>query len=304
VKILNKPTRSPLFKSCVALRLQLTMQTIESVRVIQSLTRELRGRGQTIGLVPTMGALHEGHLSLIRLAAERADSVVVSIFVNPTQFGPSEDFAKYPRDLGRDLALCSDAGADIVFVPSVEEIYPKGYSTYVVEEHVSKPLEGVSRPSHFRGVTTVVAKLFNIICPDFAIFGQKDAQQVAVLKKMVVDLHLPVEVVVGETVREPDGLAMSSRNRNLSTIQRADSVTIYRALIKAREMVAAGELRADRLIAEATHLLGQQRRIRIIYVAVAARETMEPVREVIPDRTIMAIAAWVDEVRLIDNLVL
>jgi len=280
------------------------MQTIESVRVIQSLTRELRERGQIIGLVPTMGALHEGHLSLIRLAAERADSVVVSIFVNPAQFGPSEDFAKYPRDLGRDLALCSDAGADIVFVPPVEEIYPKGYSTYVVEEFVSKPLEGVSRPSHFRGVTTVVAKLFNIVGPDFAVFGQKDAQQVAVLKKMVVDLHLPVEVVVGETVRESDGLAMSSRNRYLSTIQRADSLTIYRALIKAREMVASGELRADRLIAEATHLLGQQRRIRIIYVAVAARETMEPVREVIPGRTIIAIAAWVDEVRLIDNLVL
>ncbi|HRE07915.1 MAG TPA: pantoate--beta-alanine ligase [Opitutaceae bacterium] len=280
------------------------MQTIDSIAVIQRLTRDLRSRGKTIALVPTMGALHEGHLSLIRLAATRADTVVVSIFVNPTQFGPSEDFSKYPRDLGGDLARCSDAGATVVFVPSVEEIYPRGYSTYVSEEHVSKPMEGLSRPTHFRGVTTVVAKLFNIVGPDVAIFGQKDVQQVAVLKKMVSDLHIPVEIVIGETVREADGLAMSSRNRYLSATQRTDATTLYRALCKARDMVKSGELRSDRLIAEATHLLAQQRRIRMIYVAVADRDTMESVREVVPGRSVIAIAVWVDEVRLIDNLVL
>ena len=280
------------------------MQTIDSVAAIQRHVRDLKSRGHVIGFVPTMGALHEGHLSLIRLAAARADTVIVSIFVNPTQFGPSEDFSKYPRDLGSDLSHCSESGADVVFVPAVEEMYPKGYSTYLSEEHVSKPLEGQSRPTHFRGVTTIVAKLFNVVTPDFAVFGQKDAQQVAVLKKMVTDLHIPVEVVVGDTVREPDGLAMSSRNRYLSTTQRGDATTIFRALLKAREMVQAGEIRSDRLIAEATHLLAQQRRIRIIYVAVADRDTMESVREVVPGKSLMAIAVWVDEVRLIDNLIL
>jgi len=165
-------------------------------------------------------------------------------------------------------------------------------------------MEGLSRPTHFRGVTTVVAKLFNIVGPDVAIFGQKDVQQVAVLKKMVSDLHIPVEIVIGETVREADGLAMSSRNRYLSATQRTDATTLYRALCKARDMVKSGELRSDRLIAEPTHLLAQQRRIRMIYVAVADRDTMESVREVVPGRSVIAIAVWVDEVRLIDNLVL
>lgn len=280
------------------------MQKIDTISAMQRLSRELRGHSQIIGLIPTMGALHEGHLSLVRLAAERADTVVVSIFVNPTQFGPSEDYSKYPRDLEKDLAGCEAAGADIVFAPGVEEMYPKGYSTYITEEHVSKPLEGVSRPSHFRGVTTVVAKLFNVVGPDFAIFGQKDAQQVAVLRKMVNDLHIPVDVVVADTIREPDGLAMSSRNRYLTASQRTEALALYRALSKARDMVAAGEIRSDRLIAEATHILSQHRRIRVIYVALADRDTMEPIREVVAGRSVLAIAAWVDEVRLIDNLVL
>src|SRR3954464_7863287 len=172
------------------------MQIITSVSEMQSLAEGLRAKGQTIGLVPTMGALHEGHLSLVKIASERADVVIVSIFVNPTQFGPSEDFSKYPRDLDLDLQLCETAGADVVFAPTNEEIYPKGYSTFITEEFVGKPLEGVSRPTHFRGVTTVVAKLFNIVRPDLAVFGQKDAQQVAVIKKMVQDLHFTVDVVV------------------------------------------------------------------------------------------------------------
>jgi pantoate--beta-alanine ligase len=280
------------------------MQKVTSVSAMQQLAETFRAEKKTIALVPTMGALHDGHLSLIAKAAEQADLVVVSIFVNPTQFGPSEDFSKYPRDLERDLALCEQAGADLVFAPPVEEIYPKGYSTYVTEEFVAKPLEGASRPTHFRGVTTVVAKLFNIVRPHCAVFGQKDAQQVAVLMKMVEDLNFPVQIVVAETLREDGGLAMSSRNRYLTSGQRGEALAIQDALKFAQQMVAKGELRADRLIAEATHILSQKRRVRVIYIAVVDRRTMEPMREVVAGRSLLAIAAWVDEVRLIDNVVL
>jgi len=280
------------------------MQIIRSVPEMQALAEALRAQGQLIGLVPTMGALHDGHLTLIRAAAERADAVVVTIFVNPTQFAPNEDFNKYPRELEADVAKCEAAGADYVFAPPNEEIYPKGYSTYITEEHVAKPLEGVSRPSHFRVVTTVVAKLFNICRPDLAVFGQKDAQQVAVIRKMVADLNFSVDIVVAPTLREPDGLAMSSRNRYLSATQRVEALAIHRALEKARSMAAAGEIRSDRLVAEATHILSQQRRIRVIYVSLVNLSSMEPAREVVPGETVMAIAAWMDEVRLIDNIVL
>jgi len=271
---------------------------------MQTLTEDLRSKGQIIGLVPTMGALHAGHLSLIQTASEQADTVVVSIFVNPTQFGPNEDFSKYPRELEQDLKACEEAGADFVFAPSNEEIYPKGYSTYITEESVGKPLEGVTRPTHFRGVTTIVAKLFNIVRPDLAVFGQKDAQQVAVIKKMVQDLNFTVNVIVAPTLREPEGLAMSSRNRYLSTAQRLESLAISQALNKAHEMVATGERRSDRLIAEATHILSQKRRVRVIYVAVVDRNTMEPMRDVVTGVSMMTIAAWVDETRLIDNAIL
>jgi pantoate--beta-alanine ligase len=251
-----------------------------------------------------MGALHEGHLSLVRQVAERADAVVVSIFVNPTQFAPNEDFNKYPREFEADAAKCEAAGATHIFAPTNEDIYPKAYSTYITEEHVAKPLEGQSRPTHFRGVTTVVAKLFNICRPDLAIFGQKDAQQVAVIKKMVADLNFPVDIVVAETLREPDGLAMSSRNRYLTSTQRHEALAISKALFKARDMVAAGERRADRLVAEATHILAEFRRVRVIYVSLVNRDTMEPAREAEPGRALLAIAVWVDEVRLIDNILL
>ncbi|HEY8932411.1 MAG TPA: pantoate--beta-alanine ligase [Rariglobus sp.] len=281
------------------------MQTITSVSEMQSLAGQLRTQGKRIGLVPTMGALHEGHLSLVKIAKERGDVVVLTIFVNPTQFGPSEDFSKYPRPLEADLAACEAAGVDYVFNPSPEEVYPKGYSTYVLEEHIAKPLEGASRPSHFRGVTTVVAKLFNIVRPHFSVFGQKDAQQVAVITKMAADLNFDVEIVVAPTLREADGLAMSSRNRYLTNTQRVEALVISKALRKAVEMVAAGERRVDRLIAEATHLIGQQRRVRIIYVSIVDRLTMEAVKgEITSGKCVMAIAAWVDEVRLIDNQIL
>jgi len=271
---------------------------------MRTLAEELRSKGQIIGLVPTMGALHDGHCSLIRQAAEQADTVVVSIFVNPTQFGPSEDFSKYPRELEGDLKRCEEAGADIVFAPTVEGIYPKGYSTFVTEEFVGKPLEGVSRPVHFRGVTTIIAILFNIVRPDLAVFGQKDAQQVAVIRKMVQDLQFTVDIVVAPTQREPEGLALSSRNRYLSNNQRLEALAINEALQYAKGMVEHNELRSDRLIAEATHILSQKRRVRVIYISVVDRNTMEAMREVVSGQSLMAIAVWVDEVRLIDNIVL
>lgn len=280
------------------------MQKVTSVTEMRTLAEELRSKGQIIGLVPTMGALHEGHISLIRQASEQADTVVVSIFVNPAQFGPSEDYSKYPRDMEGDLKRCEEAGADIVFAPPVEEIYPKGYSTYITEEFVGKPLEGVSRPNHFRGVTTVVAILFNIVRPDLAVFGQKDAQQVAVIRKMVQDLQFTVDIVVAPTLRDPEGLALSSRNRYLSPGQRLEALAISEALRYAKEMVGRGERRSDRLIAEATHILSQKRRVRVIYISVVDRNTMEALREVPDGQAVMTIAAWVDEVRLIDNILL
>lgn len=281
------------------------MQIIKLVSEMQSLAGQLRIQGQRIALVPTMGALHEGHLSLVKIAADIADVVVVSIFVNPAQFGPSEDYTKYPRPLEADLAACEAAGVDYVFAPEVLEMYPKGYSTFVLEEHIAKPLEGASRPSHFRGVTTVVAKLFNAVRPHCAVFGQKDAQQVAVINKMAIDLNFDVEIVVAPTLREADGLAMSSRNRYLTNTQRVEALVISRALRKAADMVAAGERRVDRLIAEATHLIAEHRRVRVIYVAVVDRITMEAVKgEITPGKDVMTIAVWVDEVRLIDNQIL
>jgi pantoate--beta-alanine ligase len=278
------------------------MQTIPSIPEMQSLAISLRTHGKLIGLVPTMGALHEGHLRLIDAAKQKADVVIVSIFVNPTQFGPNEDFAKYPRTLEADLAACEKRGADIVFAPKMADIYPPGYSTYITEERISKGLCGISRPGHFRGVCTVVNLLFNITRPDFAVFGQKDAQQVATIKKMVADLWLPVEVVVAPTLREPDGLAMSSRNQYLSEEQRGEAAKIYRALREGKRLVDEGIRSPDRVLAEVTHVLAQSRRIRVIYVALVDRESFIPVREVVPGKGLIAVAVWLNDIRLIDNL--
>jgi len=280
----------------------LAMEIVTTVKEMRAASARLMAEGKTIGLVPTMGFLHQGHLSLIKSARERVDCVMVSIFVNPTQFAPSEDFSAYPRDLERDLNLCREAGVDWVFHPDAGEMYPKNYSTYVTEETLSKTLCGVSRPHHFRGVTTVVAKLFNTIRPHVAVFGQKDAQQAVVLRKMVVDLHMDVEIAVAPTVREKDGLAMSSRNTYLSQQQREDAAIIPQAMETAREMVKSGMRNADRVMAEVTHLLATKRRVRVIYVAIVDRDTMETMREIVPGRSLLAVAAWVDEVRLIDNL--
>ena len=278
------------------------MQIIKSVNEMQSYAIGLRSSGHLIGLVPTMGSLHEGHLTLIDIAKEKTDKVIVSIFVNPTQFGPSEDFDKYPRVLEEDLDKCRERGVDIVFNPPLSEMYPKGYSTFVDEEHISAGLCGVSRPQHFRGVTTVCLKLFNIARPDIAIFGQKDAQQGAVIEKMASDLNLPTEIVVGPTIREPDGLALSSRNSYLTDVQRNEAVSISQALKIAKRMVDEGTRSVDRIVAEITHHLSQQRRVRLIYAQVVDAKTMEPASEIVPGKQIAVVAAWVEQTRLIDNI--
>ena len=280
------------------------MQIIDSVPEMQSLAISLRSEDRRVGLVPTMGALHGGHLDLMQAAKAQADVVVVTIFVNPTQFGPSEDFDAYPRDLEQDLKMCEEVGVDMVFVPKTEELYPDGYSTYITEEKLSEGLCGISRPNHFRGVLTVVTKLFKIVRPDLAVFGQKDAQQAAVLKKMVADLHFCVQILICPTVREEDGLAMSSRNRSLHSTQRKDAAVIYEALEAAKALYNSGNRNLDRIVAEVTHILSSRRRIRVIYVNFVDSETLEPLRELVEGRSLLAVAVWVDEVRLIDNIIL
>ncbi|MGK0176413.1 MAG: pantoate--beta-alanine ligase [Lentimonas sp.] len=280
------------------------MQTIKSINEMQSRAIGLRSRGELIALVPTMGCLHEGHLSLIDIAKERADKVVVSIFVNPAQFEPNEDFEHYPRTLEDDLEKCKERGVDILFNPSTEEIYPEGYSTYIDEEQVSSGLCGISRPRHFRGVTTVCLKLFNIVRPDMAILGQKDAQQCAVIQKMVMDLNIPTEILVGETKRNEDGLAISSRNRYLTNTQHEEALSISKALIMGKSMVQDDGVRSvDRVVAEIIHKLLASRRIRVIYVQIVDSLTMESAgRDIIPGKHIACIAVWIDQIRLIDNI--
>ena len=278
------------------------MQIIHSVNEMQSHAISLRSSGRLIGLVPTMGCLHAGHFSLIEIAKEKCDKVIVSIFVNPTQFGPSEDYDQYPRELDNDLEKCREHGVDIVFNPTVEEMFPDRHSTYVKEEKLSAGLCGVSRPYHFRGVTTVCLKLFNLTRPDVAVFGQKDAQQCAVIKKMVADLNVPTEIVVGPTHRDADGMATSSRNTQLTNTQRDEALCISQALRIAKEMADAGTRSVDRLVAEVTHHLSLHRRIRVIYVSLVDRETMEQAREVEPGRQLLCVAAWADQTRLIDNV--
>lgn len=278
------------------------MQVIESPQEMQSWAIRMRGKGKLLALVPTMGALHEGHLSLIDAARQRADLTVVSIFVNPTQFGPNEDYGKYPRQLEADIAACEAHGADIVFAPKREEIFPADYSTYVNEEFVSKHLCGLTRPGHFRGVTTVVTILFNLCRPDVAIFGQKDAQQAAILKKMARDLFMPVEIVAAPIVREESGLALSSRNRYLEPSRLVEAAKIQQALKAGQDLVKGGSTSVDRVKAEVTHLLAQSRLIRIIYIEIVDRETMHPVREITPGKSLLAVAVWLEETRLIDNV--
>ncbi|MBN1403650.1 MAG: pantoate--beta-alanine ligase [Opitutales bacterium] len=281
------------------------MQVISTVNEMQTCANDLRNAGRKIAFVPTMGYLHEGHLSLVRKARESGDVVVVSIFVNPTQFGPSEDLDKYPRNLDKDLEACESEGVDYVFAPPTSEMYPSGYSTFVNEESLSGPMCGKSRPAFFRGVCTVLTKLFNIVKPHVAVFGQKDAQQAAVVKHMVKDLNLELEIVVAPTVREADGLAMSSRNSYLKPFQRQDAVQIHKALQKGAAIYESGIDNIDRILAEIIHHLSTVRRLRVIYAEAVDLETMKPLRtRVEKGHTLIATAVWCDEIRLIDNIIL
>jgi len=279
------------------------VRTIRKAPEMQAEALRLRREGKRIGFVPTMGYLHEGHLSLLREARKRADALVVSIFVNPAQFGPAEDLSSYPRDLERDLAMCAAAGADIVFAPADGEIYPPGYSTYVVEERLSRGLCGASRPGHFRGVATVVAKLFNLVLPEVAVFGSKDYQQARVIERMARDLNFPVEILVAPTVRETDGLAMSSRNKYLSPQQPAQALCLFRALEKAREMTGGGERSLEKIVAAMKTLIEAEPEARLDYIEARDAANLEPMT-VLDRPTVIALAVFIGSVRLIDNAVL
>jgi pantoate--beta-alanine ligase len=279
------------------------MRIVSTIAEARGAVRALRTNGRSIGLVPTMGALHAGHVSLVRAAREQCDAVVVSIFVNPTQFGPNEDFAKYPRTWDADCALLESEGVDLILAPIATEMYPAGASTFVEVEGVSDRLDGASRPGHFHGVSTVVAKLFHIVSPDKAFFGQKDAAQVAVLRKMVRDLNFDLELVVCPTVREADGLALSSRNRYLSVDERRQALVLSRALQRVEERVAQGVLDAATLIDDALAVLASEPGIRLDYFKVVDPDTLEDVADV-RNSALAAIAVFVGPTRLIDNAVI
>ncbi len=278
------------------------MQKIDKISAMQEAAAALRRAGRRIALLPTLGALHAGHASLIRLAAEKGHAVVVSTFVNPLQFGPSEDLVKYPRTATSDALLADKECAEVLFAPALEEMFPRGFSTSVQEDMVSKPLCGVARPVLFRGVLTCWLKLFHIIQPEVLVMGEKDAQQVAVVRKAVADLSLPVSILTGPTVRDADGLALSARNNYLTPTQREEALAVFGALLKAKEMVDSGVKSADRLVAEVTHIIAAKRRLRMIYVSVVDRTTMEQLREIVPGQCLLAMSYWVDEVRLTDNM--
>jgi pantoate--beta-alanine ligase len=279
------------------------MELLRTVAELRQWSREQRSGGNPVGLVPTMGALHAGHASLIRAAAVSCGPVAVSIFVNPTQFGPNEDYARYPRTFEADCALAQAEGADAVFAPTVEELYPVGAATFVEVEGLSNRLDGASRPGHFRGVATVVAKLLIAAEPDRAFFGQKDAAQVAVVRRMVADLRLPAEIVVCPIVREPDGLALSSRNLFLSAAERVQALVLSRAIRQAEALAAAGERRSSALVAAARKTFAAVPEVRIDYIAAVDWATLDPV-EIAAPGTLFAVAARVGHTRLIDNTIL
>jgi pantoate--beta-alanine ligase len=279
------------------------MEIIRTVEELRQCARADRYETNTIGIVPTMGALHAGHASLIRAARSSCGCVVVSIFVNPTQFGPNEDYTRYPRNFDADCALAKAEGATLIFAPSVEEMYPPGAATFVEVEGLSSRLDGASRPGHFRGVATVVSKLLTATEADQAYFGQKDAAQVAVLRRMVTDLRLPAKIVVCPIVREPDGLALSSRNVYLSQSERAKALALSRAIRYAEGLVATGERRAGSIIAAARQVFSAEPTIRVDYIELVDWDTLLPLETAAPG-ALFAVAAWVGTTRLIDNTII
>ncbi|MDD5288412.1 MAG: pantoate--beta-alanine ligase [Dehalococcoidales bacterium] len=276
------------------------MKVIETINEMQTIRLKLK---EPVGFVPTMGYLHAGHMSLVRFSVAGNRTTIVSIYVNPTQFGPKEDLSKYPRDLNRDLSMLEKEGADIVFFPVDKEMYPEGYDTWVTVENLTKPLEGDSRPTHFRGVTTIVNKLFNIVRPANAYFGQKDAQQALVIKKMAKDLNMNLKVVVCPTVREPDGLAMSSRNVYLTPEQRKGAPVLYKSLLLAKDMFAIGERNAAVILEQMTLLIQKEMLANIDYISINDTETLAELKT-IKKSALVSMAVRFGNTRLIDNLIL
>ena len=279
------------------------MQTLTTIEETREISRELSKRGKTLALVPTMGYLHEGHLSLMRIAKRSADVVVTSIFVNPTQFGANEDLEAYPRDFKRDEALCKAEGVSYIFYPTPESMYGDGYSAYVNEDNMSKGLCGASRPIHFKGVLTVVSKLFNICEPDVAVFGEKDAQQLRLLRRMTTDLNFPVKILSAPIVREPDGLAMSSRNQYLTRQEREDALCLSKSLDLAKQLYANGERDAATIIASMSDLINDFKTPKIDYIEAVDDRTLAPV-STLNQPTLMALAVQFGKARLLDNTVL
>jgi pantoate--beta-alanine ligase len=279
------------------------MQVLTTVREMREACRAIRRNGQSLGLVPTMGALHAGHIALVRAARSQCDVVAASIFVNPTQFGPNEDFAKYPRTFEQDCAILTNEGVALVFAPPPDEMYPTGASSFVEVESVGDRLDGASRPEHFRGVATVVAKLFHIAAPDKAFFGQKDAAQVAMLRRMVRDLNFDLELIVCPTVREPDGLALSSRNRYLSAEERTRALALSSALNAISAAYRAGQKDVARLLESGHNAIAAEPEVCIDYLAIVDWDTLLPLTEARPG-ALVAVAAHVGSTRLIDNTIL
>lgn len=277
------------------------MKIITSIPEMNAVVRQHRAASRTIGFVPTMGFLHEGHLSLVRASRKKADVIVVSIFVNPAQFGPKEDFKAYPRDLGRDCTLLEKEGVDYVFHPEAAQMYPDGYKTYVEVQDLQDKLCGRSRPGHFRGVCTVVLKLFQIVEPDFAFFGQKDAQQAIILRKMVRDLNLNVQVEVMPIIREPDGLAMSSRNTYLNPQERTAALVLTKSLAEAKTVIERGERRAEVVLGRMRAMIEKEPLAKIDYVEAVDAQDLKPVKE-IRSGTLIALAVYIGTTRLIDNI--
>lgn len=277
------------------------MKTIENISRMSTFVKMMRREGKSIGLVPTMGYLHEGHVSLVRAAKKHTDVVVMSIFVNPIQFGPKEDFERYPRDLKHDEEMAREAGVDVIFYPSLKEMYPEGYATYVTVEKLTDNLCGESRPGHFRGVATVVTKLFNIVKPEVAYFGQKDMQQAMMIKKMAFDLNMDIEVKMMPIVREKDGLAMSSRNMYLNAAERTDAVILYQSLKNAETLIKSGERDARKIVKAIEDTIKSKQSARIEYIKVVDAKVLKDVK-VITGEIVLAVAVFFSNTRLIDNI--
>lgn len=278
------------------------MEKCYSLEEIKECSDKWQRSSQTVGFVPTMGNLHSGHLCLIKEAKLQCDRVVVSVFVNPEQFGPNEDFKEYPRSEESDIQLCEESGVNVVWFPQKTQIYPEGFSTYAEEDDLSHFLCGKSRQGHFRGVCTVLVILFNLVRPQKVFLGQKDAQQALVVKKMIQDWHLPLEAVVCPLQREYDGLAMSSRNANLSREQRTQSTVVCQSLEAAKKLILQGKTDASRIAGEINHILTKKRLIRVIYIEIVSRKTLRPLKKIETGDTLIAVAVWLGSVRLIDNI--